>query len=107
MNKKISDFYNFRLIFKSDEWISIVYVSYVLFVLLCAILFIFYNEKPSWEEWHEWMKKNAEVATNIERQDLKRMPEEVNRQRCSRMSRFPVVRILMTVVLGLWPAGNI
>ena len=61
------------------------------------------------------MKKNTEVATNIEMQDSKRGSEEEsergseedNRQRSSFMRRFPVIKILVTVVLGLWPAGNI
>ena len=70
------------------------------------------------------MKRNAEVATNIRRQNSERVSEEdirrqnsergseeVNRQSCcSCMRRFldiPVVRILVTVLLGLWPAGNI
>ena len=65
------------------------------------------GEKLSWDYWHGLMKKNAEVATNIERQDSERGSEEVNSQCCSCMERFPVIKILVTVVLGLWPAGNI
>ena len=61
------------------------------------------TEKLDWEDWHKWMKINAEIATNIERLDS----EEVNRQCCSCMRRFPVIKILVTVLLGLWPAGNI
>ena len=65
------------------------------------------TEKLGWEDLHGAMKINAEVATIIERQDSERGSEEVNSQCCSCMRKFPVIKILVTVVLGLWPAGNI
>ena len=61
------------------------------------------TEKLSWDDWHGYMKDCAEVANNIERQDTERGSEEIN----SCMRRFPVIKIMETVVLGLWPAGNI
>ena len=65
-------------------------------------------EKLSWDYWHEWMKGNAEVATIIERQNSDRGSEEVNSCSCMRRCLdIPVIKILVTVVLGLWPAGNI
>ena len=83
----------------------------IFFISMFSILFLVSTEKLSWEDWHEWMKRNAEVATNIRRQNSERGSEEVNRQSCcSCMRRFldiPVVKILVTVLLGLWPAGNI
>ena len=86
-------------------------ISLISVILMSSILFQVSTEKISWEDWHEWMKRNAEVATNIRRQNSERGSEEVNRQSCcSCMRRFldiPVVRILVTVLLGLWPAGNI
>ena len=85
-------------------------ISLISIILMSSILFQVSTEKLSWEDWHEWMKRNAEVATNIRRQNSERGSEEVNRQSCSYIRRFldiPVVRIVLTVVLGLWPAGNI
>ena len=77
--------------------ISALLISYILWELSTG----------SWKRWHGWMKRNAEVATNIKNQESEEASEEVNRQCCSFMRRFPVIRILVTVVLGLWPAGNI
>ena len=86
-------------------------ISLISALLICSILFELSTEKLDWDIWHTWMKGNAEVATNIRRQYSERGSEEVNRQSCcSCMRRFldiPVVRILVTVLLGLWPAGNI
>ena len=96
------------------NWSSVlnftVNISLISVILMSSILFQVSTEKLSWEDWHEWMKRNAEVATNIRRQNSERGSEEVNRQSCSCMRRFldiPIVRIVLTVVLGLWPAGNI
>ena len=33
------------------------------------------SDKPIWENWHEWLKINAEVATNIKRQNAERGSE--------------------------------
>ena len=100
------------MIFNPYNWSTV--VNWTVNISLISALLISLSlstEKFSWEDWHEWMKRNAEVATNIERQDSERGSEEVNRQSCcSCMIRFldiPVVRILVTVLLGLWPAGNI
>ena len=85
-------------------------ISLISVILMSSILFQVSTEKLNWKDWHEWMKRNAEVATNIRRQNSERGSEEVNRQSCSYIRRFldiPVVRIVLTVVLGLWPAGNI
>ena len=93
------------------DWSSVlnfsVNISLISVIWISSILFQVSTEKLSWEDWHKWMERNAEVATNIERQDSERGSEEVNRQCCSCMRRFPVIKILVTVVLGLWPAGNI
>ena len=67
-------------------------ISLISALLVIYSLWELSTEKLSWDYWHEWMKRNAEVATNI---DIKQI------------SRFPVLKILVTVVLGLWPAGNI
>ena len=86
-------------------------ISLISCLLISFFLYFLSTEKLSWEDWNEWMMRNAEVATNIRRQNSERGSEEVNRQSCcSCMRRFldiPVVRILVTVLLGLWPAGNI
>ena len=81
-------------------------ISLISVILMISILFHVYTEKFSWEYCHEWMKINSEVATNITLES-----------RSSCMRKFldiPVVRklvkvvkILVTVLLGLWPAGNI
>ena len=95
-------------------------ISLISVICISSILFQVSTEKLSWEDWHEWMKRNAEVATNIRRQNSERGSEEVNRQSCSCMRRIldipvikkivkkcmPVVMIVQTIVLGLWPAGN-
>ena len=96
------------MIFNPYNWSSV--VNWTVNISLISALLISLSlstEKFSWEDWHEWMKWNAEVATNIERQDSERGSEEVNRQCFSFMRKFPVIKILVTVVLGLWPAGNI
>ena len=86
-------------------------ISLISVISISSILFLLSTEKLSWEDWHEWMKRNAEVATNIRRQNSERGSEEVNRQSCCSCIRkffdHPVVRIPVTVLLGLWPAGNI
>ena len=99
------------MIFNPYDWSTVVNwtvnISLISALLISLGLMVIFTEKFDWEDWHEWMKKNAEVATNIKRQDLKRGSEEVNSQCCSCMRKFPVIKILVTVVLGLWPAGNI
>ena len=92
------------MIFNPYDWSTVVNWT-VNISLISALLIIRFTEKFSWEDWHEWMKRNAEVATNIETWYSVRESEEGNRD-CF-MRRFPVIKILMTVVLGLWPAGNI
>ena len=87
-------------------------ISLIAFISIFSILFQVSTEKLSWKDWYEWMKRNAEVATNIGRQNSERWMRsvEVNRQSCCSCMRFldhPVVRIPVTVLLGLWPAGNI
>ena len=82
-------------------------ISLISALLFFLSIFELSTEKFSWEDWHEWMKRNAEVATNIERQDSERGSEEDNTECYSCTGRFPVIKILVTVVLGLWPAGNI
>ena len=103
--------YHFRLIFNPYDWSTVanwtVNISLISALLISHSLLELSTEKLRWAYWHKWMKRNAEVATNIERQDSKRRSENVNRQCCSFMRRFPVIKILVTVVLGLWPAGNI
>ena len=99
------------MIFNPYDWSTV--VNCVVNISLISALLVSYSlhelstEKLGWEDWHKWMKRNAEVATNIERQDSESGSEKVNRQCCSCMSRFPFIKILVTVVLGLWPAGNI
>ena len=100
------------MIFNPYDWSTVVNwtvnISLIFALLLTLAIFELSNEKLSLNIWHKWMKKNAEVATNIERQDSERGSEEVNRQCCGFMRTFPVIiKILVTVVLGLWPAGNI
>ena len=99
------------MIFNPYDWSTVVNwtvnISLISALLISLSLFELSTEKLSWEDWHKWMKRNAEVATNIERKDSERGSEEVNRQCYSFMRRFPVIKILVTVVLGLWPAGNI
>ena len=102
----------FRFIFNPYDWSTVVNwtvnISLISALLVTLGIFELSTEKLSWEDWHEWMEIIAEVATNIERQARrKRGSEEVNRQCFSFMRRFPVIKILVTVVLGLWPAGNI
>ena len=99
------------MIFNPYDWSTVVNCA-VNISLISALLVIYSlwelsTEKLSWDYWHEWMKRNAEVAINIERQESENGSEEVNLQCCSCMKRFPVIKILVTVVLGLWPAGNI
>ena len=58
---------------------------------------------------HDWMTINAEgtLEERLERQ-AERGFKEANKQSC--MRRFldiQIIRIALTVVLGLWPAGNI
>ena len=99
------------MIFNPYDWSTVVNwtvnISLISVLLISLSFWDLTTEKLSWEDWHEWMKRDAEVATNIERQDSERGSEEVNRQCCSFMRRFLAIRILVTVVLGLWPAGNI
>jgi len=100
-----------RLISNPYDWSTVVNwtvnISMVSVLLITFGIFELSAEKLSWELWHKWMKKNAEVATNIENQESERRSEEGNRQCCSCMRKFPVIKILVTVVLGLWPAGDI
>ena len=89
------------MIFNPYDWSNV--VNWTVNISLISALLISLSlstEKFSWEDWHEWMKENAEVATNAEGLDS----EEVS---SSCMLRFPVIQILVTVALGLWPAGNI
>ena len=103
------------MFFNPYDWSTVVNcavnISLISALLICLGVMELSVEKLSWKDWHKWMKRNAEVATNIKRQNSERGSEEVNRQSCcSCMIRFldiPVVRILVTVLLGLWPAGNI
>ena len=99
------------MIFNPYGWSTVVNwtvnISMISALLISCSLLELSTEKFSWEDWHKWMKCNAEVPTNIERQDSERGSEEVNRDCCCCMKRFPVIKILVTVVLGLWPAGNI
>ena len=123
------------MIFNPYDWSTVVNcavnISLISALLICLGVMELSGERLSWNDWHGWMKCNAEVATNIERQESERESEEVNRM-CSWssifdevandvesqdsergsfgvscMRRFPVIKILVTVVLGLWPAGNI
>ena len=104
----------FRLVLNPYDWSSFknisVNICLISAIWMSSILFQISTERLSWKDWHEWMKRNAEVATNIRRQNSEIGSEEVNRQSCcSCMRRFldiPVVRILVTVLLGLWPAGD-
>ena len=95
------------MIFNPYDWPTAVNwtinISLISAIMISVSLLELATEKLSWEDWHEWMKRDAEVATNIERQDSERGSEKVN----SCIRSFPVIRILVTVVLGLWPAGNI
>ena len=99
------------MIFNPYGWSTVVNctvnLSLISATLISLSLYNLSSERFSWKTWHLWMKGNAEVATNINRQDSERGSEEVNRQCCSCMRKFPVIKILVTVVLGLWPAGNI
>ena len=99
------------MIFNPYDWSTVVNwtvnITLIVSLLISLSLWEVSTEKLGWENWHKWMKCNAEVATNIERQDSERGSEEVNSQCCSCMRKFPVIKILVTVVLGLWPAGNI
>ena len=99
------------MIFNPYDWSTVVNwtvnISLISALLISYSLLVLSTKKLSWEDWHGWMKRNAEVDTNIKRQDSKRESEADNRQRSSCMKRFPVIKILVTVVLGLWPAGNI
>ena len=105
------------MIFNPYNWSTVVNwtvnISLISALLICLSLLILSTnierqdsedfdseEKFSWEDWHEWMKTNAEVAINLENSGWRL---EV----CSCMRRFPVIKILVTVVLGLWPACNI
>ena len=121
---------HFRIIFNPLAWSSVinlaVNISFISAVLFSLVLFELCTKKLSWEIWHKWIKINSEVATIIkrkrkrERDDRDRGSEEVNRQSCSCMRRIldipvikkivkkcmPVVMIVQTIVLGLWPAGN-
>ena len=97
------------MIFNPYGWSTVVNctvnISLIYVVLTSRSLYNLSSGKLSWETWHLWMKGNAEVATNIKRQDSERGSEEV--KCCSCIRRFPVIKILVTVVLGLWPVGNI
>ena len=99
------------MIFNPYGWSTVVNctvnLSLISATLISLSLYNLSSERFSWETCHLWMKGNAEVATNINRQDSERGSEEVNRKCCSCMKRSPVIKILVTVVLGLWPAGNI
>ena len=95
------------MIFNPYDWSTVVNwtvnITLISVLLVSLSLWELSTKKFSWKKWHKEMKRNAEAATNIERQNSERGSEEVN----SCMKRFPVVKILVTVVLGLWPAGNI
>ena len=98
------------MIFNPYDWSTvvnwIVNISLISALLISFGMFELSTEKLSLEDRHKWMKTNAEVATNIE--DSKRRSEEVNSCSCMRRCLdIPVIKILVTVVLGLWPAGNI
>ena len=99
------------MIFNPYDWSTVVNwtvnISFISALLISHSLWELSTKKFSWDYWHELMTRSTEVANNIERRDSERGSEEVNRQFCSCMSRFPVIKILVTVVLGLWPAGNI
>jgi len=100
------------LIFNPYDWSTVVNcavnISLIFALLNCLSVMELSTEKISWEHWHKWMKRNAEVATNIERQNSERGSEEVNSCSCMRRCLdIPVIKILVTVVLGLWPAGDI
>ena len=120
-----------RMIYDPWGWSSVVNISVnislifslIFAILICLIIYVVSTEKLSWEIWHIWMKVNSEVASNIKRQsseDRDRGFEEVNGPSCSCMRRIldipvikkivkkcmPVVMIVQTIVLGLWPAGN-
>ena len=61
------------MIFNPYDWSTV--VNWTVNISLISALLISYSllelstEKLGWEDWHEWMKRNAEVATNIERED--------------------------------------
>ena len=97
------------MIFNPYDWSTVVNwtvnISLISALLVTLGIFELSTEKLSWEDWHKWMKENAEVATNIETWYSVRESEEGNRD-CF-MRRFPIIKILVTVVVGLWPAGNI
>ena len=99
------------MIFNPFDWSTVVNwtvnISMISALAIHLSIWELSTEKLSWDDWHGYMKDCTEVATNIERHDSERGSEEVNSQRCSFMRRFPVIKILVTVVLGLWPAGNI
>ena len=99
------------MIFNPYDWSTAVNcavnISLISALLICLGVMELSGERLSWNDWHGWMKRNVEVAANIERQDSESGSEKVNRQCCSCMSRFPFIKIPVTVVLGLWPAGNI
>ena len=99
------------MIFNPYDWSTVVNwtvnISLISALLITLGIFDLSTEKFSWEKWHQWMERYANAnATNIKRQVSERGSEEVNRQCCSCMKRFPIIEILVTVVLGLWPAGN-
>ena len=125
------------MIFNPYNWSTVVnWTVNSLISLISALLFSFsLLSTEDWDYWQGWMKENTEVATNIKRQDRdnemlkmkiikrkkkvadvttsiesqdpERGSDEVNRQCFNFMRRYPVIKILVTVVLGLWPAGNI
>ena len=100
------------MIFNPYDWSTVVNcavnISFISALLISFSVMELSTEKLSWEDRHKWMKGNAEVATNIERQNSERGSEEVNSCSCMRRCLdIPVMKILVTVVLGLWPAGNI
>ena len=105
------------MIFNPWGWSSVVNfsvnISLISALLICLVLYELSTEKLGWEIWHRWMKGNAEAAINIRRQRERRRergPEGTNGEICSSLRKFlniPVVRIVLTVLLGLWPAGTI
>ena len=113
---------HFRLYLNPWGWSFVinlsVNISLISVLLFSIVISVLSDEWLDLEFWYWLMIENAEAATNIKRQESdrgseeesERGSEEANKQSCSCMRIFldiPVVRIVLTVLLGLWPAGNI
>ena len=100
----MSEISHFRFIFNPYDWSTVinwtVNISLISALLISLSLWELSTKRFSWFHWHWSMKRNVVVATNIRIQDL------LNKRNNNRR-RFPVIKILKTVVLGLLPAGNI